>query len=95
MNTPRRCCLGPGNAFIHDSSACLEPSGLQSLRASERRKGTVRTGEEMGGMHGKECIDLTFSAPSGALVLDAQQQLGAAVELEGAALSPGDHTGLR
>lgn len=46
-------------------------------------------------MHGKECIDLTFSAPSGALVLDAQQQLGAAVELEGAALSPGDHTGLR
>lgn len=46
-------------------------------------------------MHGKECIDLTFSESSGALVLDAQQQLGAAVELEGAALSPGDHTGLR
>lgn len=53
MNTPRRCCLGPGNAFIHDSSACLEPSGLQSLCASERRKGTVRTGEEMGGCTGR------------------------------------------
>jgi len=53
MNTPRRCCLGPGNAFIHDSSACLEPSGLQSLHASERRKGTVRTGEEMGGCTGR------------------------------------------
>lgn len=59
----------------------------------EKRDGSHRGGD--GGVHGKECIDLTFSAPSGALVLDAQQQLGAAVELEGAALSPGDHTGLR